>query len=412
MSDDSSYTVTQISNLIKNVLNENLGFLITVTGEVSNMKLSRTHLYATLKDEKASINLVYWNYTNYHDDNFMSNGQSVTIKGYVNTYPNGSRYQLAIKEITINGQGNLHLEYEKIKKKCLNKGYFDDVKKKPLPNNLNSVCVITAKHGAAVKDFLYVLKNLNYKGQVDIIDCRVQGVDCPKTVVECIKKYDQKYDCLVLTRGGGSTEDLFGFSHIDVVKAIYKAKTPIISAIGHEVDHMLSDFVADIRAPTPSVAGEVIGKSYQLKHNLQPISDFNTQLYADIINSLEAYKSQLQNCYLTLGNKEALVQSFIDKLQSYCDHLKYDIEKETYDYRSQLKFLEQKVSSCSPDNIMEQGFIVLTDGKKSITKIDDLLLFAKSDKNKKLKINLMDGFLTLKINSLRFFRKKHGSKDT
>ena len=259
-------TISELGVIIKNLIENNVNKNIKIIGELSSVKRSGKHIYTSIKDNDSVIDVIFWNQF------YFSNkeGDKVVIKGKLNYYSKTGKVNFIGIEIEAVGLGELYIEYQKNYDQFKQNGFFDN--KKDLPINIHSIGILTAKEGAALQDILYVLNKNSYCGKVYIYNCVVQGPKCPSSIVEGIKFFKKnkniKIDILLISRGGGSLEDLIGFSDKKVIKAINKCKIYTISAVGHEVDSMLSDFVANYRAPTPSIAAEVISKQYLEKINI------------------------------------------------------------------------------------------------------------------------------------------------
>ena len=284
------YTVSEINSLIKNVItNEFKNRHITVRGEISGIQISGRHTYLTLKDNDTAISVNFWNMCLKNE-----HGENVEISGKIDYYTKMGKISLIGNAIKNIGIGNLHNIYEKIKLEYEGKGYFNN--SKTLPKIIKNVGVITSKTGAAIDDFIYILKKNHFFGNIYIYDCKVQGDDCPQSVSNAINYFNgiNNIDALVITRGGGSFEDLIGFSNKLVLDAIYKSNKYTISAIGHERDHMLSDYIANYRAPTPSIAGEVISKIHEQKCNRINAIEYNIlTIKNDIFKKIYEYKNLL-----------------------------------------------------------------------------------------------------------------------
>ena len=265
-------TVSELSNNIKYVLdNKFKNKTLKVIGEISGISIRGQNTWLKLKDNTTTLDVVFWR-------SCLSNrnGDNVEITGKVSYWSKSSQLKFVGEDIKQFGVGDLHQQYEDLKAKYEKAGYFNN--RKPLPQSVKNIGVITSGAGAALHDFLYVLKKNNFSGNVYVYDCIVQGSKCPSSVAKGINFFNKQFtvnnlsdseeeidtdikhtiDLIVVTRGGGSLEDLMGFSHKKVIESIYKSKKYVISAVGHEVDNMLSDSVANYRAPTPSVAGEVV----------------------------------------------------------------------------------------------------------------------------------------------------------
>lgn len=258
-------TVKEFVSEISSTLYSEFNKTVKIRGEISNYKMMGKNIYFSLKNDDSVLNIVVWNYSNIIKQKFKT-GDDVVVTGKLMVFKKNSSYQLSASDISKMGIGDLHSNFIKLKERYQKKGYFDNKKQMPLINN---ICIITAKGSAAMEDLLYVLNNGGYKGKVSIKNSLMQGNDCPSSVKNAIKMVDKmNFDAIIISRGGGSFEDLNGFNHPMVIKAIYNANTYIISAIGHEIDFMLSDFAADLRAPTPSIAGEIICTQYKNQYQV------------------------------------------------------------------------------------------------------------------------------------------------
>lgn len=344
------FTVSEVSEKIKKQLQPLSAERLSVIGEISNLKGSKGHLYFTLKDDSASISVVVWNYeTRLYmiDLNKLENGKKIQANGYITMFTKSGSYNLNAYDIELIGVGNLHQEYQFTKLEYEELGYFDDAKKKPLPKIINKIGVITAVDGAALQDFLYVLNKNGFGGGVIINGCTAQGKDCPRTVISALQELDiMGLDVIIITRGGGSFEDLFGFSDRGVVEAIYKAKTPIISAIGHEVDFMLSDFVADIRAPTPSIAADLVSTHQKKMIDLDAVNNLCGHLTNILMNKLNEYEHTINKITHKLQKPENQTEK---DLYNLINEVKNELD-------SRLLLYETLVSSI---NIPSQRDILL-----------------------------------------------------
>ena len=230
-----------------------------IKGELHNYSKRNSNIFASLKDMNSSIDIVCWNAI---DD--YNNGDEVEIVGKINFYKKTSKINIQVTNMQKCGIGDQFRLYEELKLKFKNQGLFD--RKKPMPNNIKTIGIVTSEDGAALQDVLYVLKNGGFDENIIIKNCLVQGVNAPKSIANAIESFtNSKVDILLITRGGGSLEDLMAFSSEHVVQAIYDSPNYTISAVGHEVDSMLSDFVADLRAPTPSVGAQIILNEFNKK---------------------------------------------------------------------------------------------------------------------------------------------------
>lgn len=388
-------TVSDLNDLIKNILKVNFDESFNVIGEVSNFRVSKTNAFFTLKDENATINGVMWNYTNKKDNVKITDGLKVKVYGNITVFPKSGTYNLLAYKFELLGVGNLHQDYEKIKEFYSKLGYFNEDKKKKLPLNINKIGVITAVDGAALQDFLYVVKKNNFLGEIYIKNCIVQGKDCPLNVVNCLKELDKmKLDVIIVTRGGGGFEDLYGFSDKRVIEELYKCNTCTISAIGHEIDFMLSDFVADIRAPTPSIAGEIIsGKKI---YNVDEINDILNKLQNTINNKLTLLEYEISFTN-KIKSPENLIRQELHNLESMKTNLLNNIKTKLNYFDMQLNNVTSIVNKT--DETSKELCIIYGFDDKRITNIDDFNNATK--KKKKLKLKFMDGVVSFDIRNIK-----------
>ena len=254
------FSVHEITRKIKGVLEPTFSG-IWIEGEISNHKHhSSGHHYFSLKDDKAVISCVMWRSTGDRLNFRPENGQKVIVFGNITVYEGSGRYQIDVKKMTISGIGELQEQFELLKQKLLVEGLFEQSHKKPLPFLVKNIGVVTAETGAAFQDIRKVIRSRAPFVNIYIYNARVQGKGTESEIVDGIKLFNSQsdpVDVIIIGRGGGSLEDLWSFNEEIVARAVYDSKIPIISAVGHEIDFSISDFVADVRAATPSHAAEL-----------------------------------------------------------------------------------------------------------------------------------------------------------
>ena len=311
--------IGELNNYIKSILDKDT-FLnhVYIKGEISNFKNHTTgHLYFTLKDETSRINAVMFNGNAKFLDFKPEDGMNVLIIGRVSAYPTSGSYQIYVEKMQPDGIGNLYIEYEKLKKKLQKEGLFSQEHKKPIPRYPSKIGVITAPTGAAIKDIMSTIKRRFPACEVILFPSLVQGASAAPNIVEQIKKADGfELDTLIVGRGGGSIEDLWAFNEEIVAHAIYECKTPIISAVGHEIDFTIADFVADLRAPTPTGAAEMAVPTVMDTINL--INQFRIRLNKNIknmVNKKYIELRSLKNSFI-LKNPMAMYEIKMQKLDS------------------------------------------------------------------------------------------------
>ena len=355
-----TYTVSEITGYIKKIITTDMILSsIYVTGEISNLKLhTSSHIYFTLKDDNASIRAVMFsNYTKLL--RFVpKDGMKVIIYGYVTVYERAGQYQLTVSNIIPEGYGELYLAFEQLKEKLRLKGYFYDDKKKKIPVFPERVAIITSKTGAALKDFLNVAARRAKGIPIHVYNSLVQGENASKQIVSRIKEINDEnnVDVIVLSRGGGSIEDLWAFNEEIVAKAIFDSVIPIVTGIGHETDFTIADMVADLRAPTPSAAAEIVFP--EMLNAALNISNMNEKIKMII-------SSRIQNAYSKLGSVQNV--SVIKKPEILFERYKMDVDIIVERINSlievKFRFVQQGVenmitliSKINPINILKKGF--------------------------------------------------------
>ena len=321
--DKETYTVTQFCNFVKNVL-PNKKF--SVIGEINQLKNSHGHLFFTFKDNENCLSATIWKSRAEQIKANLKEGDKVTVEGRLDFYSATGKLNFIVDKILTNeGLGDLQKKYDLIKDDFQKKGYFDNSRKRKLEGPIKDILVLTSETGAAYHDFVFGLENGKSKVNVNLIDVIVQGIDCPKNIcieMERIKNKKIKYDLVVLTRGGGSFQDLFGFSQSELIESIYDFHLPVLSAIGHQVDNPLSDLVSDYTTPTPSLAAQFIVdyNRAHLKNKIKLPGDLQNKLNSDIINQLQKLNSlneKVNRIWFDFNNKkkEELINELYERLR-------------------------------------------------------------------------------------------------
>ncbi|MCX8065417.1 MAG: exodeoxyribonuclease VII large subunit [Candidatus Hydrogenedentes bacterium] len=287
------WKVSELNEAVKNLLEGSLGY-IWVSGEVSNWKINTSgHAYFTLKDEGSEISAVMFSSRIALLKFRPENGMEVIAYGLVTLYSKRGTYQIVVEDIEPKGMGALQIAFEQLKKKLAEEGLFDEAHKKPLPFLPRKIGIVTSPTGAAIRDILKVLSRRFANLHIVLYPAKVQGEGSANEIVSGIKFLDNYgVDVIIVGRGGGSLEDLWTFNEEIVVRAVYEAKTPIISAVGHEIDYTLTDFAADVRAPTPSAAAEMVVR--EQRELLENIKDFEKRLLRNISMILNQYVHKLE----------------------------------------------------------------------------------------------------------------------
>ena len=382
-------SVSEVSNYLKKIIDNDFILMnLSVKGEISNLKYhSSGHIYFSLKDEGSKINAII-----FKDDALklsfrLEEGMSIKVKGRVSIYPPSGSLQLYIKEVEEEGEGDLFVRFEKLKEKLKKEGYFDEENKKPIPLFPKRIGIITSKTGAAIRDIINVSRRRNSLVDLVLYPAQVQGENAYKTIIDGIRYFNEKkdVDVIILGRGGGSIEELWNFNEEDLAKEIFKCKIPIISAVGHETDFTISDFVSDLRAATPSQGAEIaVPLEEDLYLNIKGAEEFlNKEITSLLLKEKEKVKS-LEKILKLQSPKEKIVNSYIevDNLKNRLDNIllsKIHIEKE------KLKGINNLLMASNPISLLNKGYAIIEEDKEIIKSIKQL----KNDKD--ITITLKDG---------------------
>lgn len=385
-----TYSVTQVNEQIKTLI-ETMFLDVNIEGEISNLtKHSSGHIYFSIKDEKSSLRCVMFkgNATSLAFE--LQNGQKVVVRGGLSVFVPRGEYQILCKSIEPSGEGALSLAYEQLKQKLQKKGYFDTSKKKKIPLFPKKIALITSSTGAAIKDMLEVAKNRWELTHMVVINTLVQGQEAKFDIARNIQYADSffgtsgAFDIIVVARGGGSREDLWAFNEEIVADSIYEARTPIISAIGHEIDYLISDLVADVRAPTPSACMEMILPDKQEWFlRLDEMMDTYNRRLENILSAKEQSISSLTYNFKQVSY-EVRFQRDVNQIAELKNHFNQSIENLLYhktltmssiDFRPNIEYffikkntqisdLKLKLEAKNPKNFISSGYAqVLKDGK-------------------------------------------------
>lgn len=356
----SIYSVSQINMYIKNMFaNDYLLRNVQVKGEMSNVKYhSSGHIYFTLKEEGSALNGVMFRSARTEGLNFtLENGQSVVITGSIAVYERDGRYQVYAKKIALDGRGNLYEAYELLKQKLYEEGLFEFEHKKEIPQFPKKVGIVTARTGAAIQDILNIARRRNPYVQLYLYPAQVQGEGAAKTIVKGIETLDRMgMDTIIIGRGGGSIEDLWAFNEESVARAIYHAKTPIISGTGHEIDNTIADYAADLRAPTPSAACElaipdVMSSIYQVRQYESRIRKCAGQKLQQMNQKWGMLSARLNSASpkVRLENQKIYLDSLQDKLMQ-------GMLQKMGNRRHQYEILLTKLNGLSPTAKLVGGY--------------------------------------------------------
>ena len=386
--------VSEVNEYIKKVfLDDPILNSVKVRGEISNFKIhSSGHVYLTLKDNKSKIRCMIYR-SDYNKDLELDNGSKIVADGYISNYVSDGSYQLYMKNVSLEGVGNLYLDFLKLKEKLDKEGLFSNYYKKPIPRFPKSIGVVTSETGAVIRDIINVISRRYPKVAIKLYPALVQGKDSVSSLIAGINFFNLEYpvDTIIIGRGGGSLEELWSFNDEDLARAIFASSIPVISAVGHETDFTICDFVSDERAPTPSAAAEIATPSLA---DLLREQDLMAKRMTNSINNriiLEKHRlrssmdrfSQYADRYM-LGDRYIALDMILDKIDS--SFTKY-IQKK----REEMNLYGVKMSSLNPFSIFDRGYSIAEKEGRIVSTIRDI------DQGDKLKINLKDGKLDCQV---------------
>lgn len=388
-------TVSELNSYVKEFFDLNPMFNnIYVKGEISNFKHhSSGHMYMSLKDESSSIKAVMFRFNAMKLDFIPENGMKVIVCARVSVYERDGVYQLYIEEMQPDGIGALHIKFEQLKEKLAKEGLFDDIYKKPVPSFPHTVGVVTSNTGAAVRDIINVIKRRCPICDIIIYPALVQGEGAYKTIVNGIRYFNtHKVDVMIIGRGGGSIEDLWNFNEEAVARAVFASEVPVVSAVGHETDYTISDFVADLRAPTPSAAAELcVPDIYDINEYLNvTFKRLKTALY----NSVERNKQKLN--YFKDKNifkhPERIFEKQNQELFEISSKLSNAFSDVVSKNREQFIKNVSKLDSLSPLKVLKRGYTFVENSNGEV--IDSA---EKVEPDDNIRLRFSDGCVKCKV---------------
>lgn len=392
-------TVSEVNNYLKRIIdNDFILNNLSVKGEISNLKYhSSGHIYFSLKDSFGKLNCVM--FRNKADElTFkLEEGMSVVAKGRASVYTVNGSFQLYCDELEKEGQGALYVKFEKLKARLNSEGYFDESLKKDIPSMPKRIGIVTSETGAAVRDIINVSRRRNKLVDLVIYPAKVQGIDAYKEVIKGIKYFNSKksVDVIIIGRGGGSIEELWNFNEEELAIAIFESQIPIISAVGHEVDFTISDFVADLRAATPSQGAEIAvpleERIYESVHN------FERDLNDVIEDRLSREKTRLDSLskVLSLNSPQNKIYNNYMLLDSLKDKMDKNIMNRLKIEKERLSGYNSLLTAHNPVNLLSRGYAIIEDDNKNIISSVNKI---KSDNY--ITINLKDGSVKGKFQAL------------
>ena len=414
-------TITEVNRYIKEILNDDLLLKkVYLKGEISNFKAhSRGHYYFTLKDENSRISAVMFSFNNKNLNFTPYDGMKVLVTGKIDVYEASGAYQIYVEDMAPDGIGALYVAFEELKKKLLAEGLFDKEKKKKIRRVPNTIGIITSPTGAAIKDILTTIKRRFPVCNTILFPALVQGEEAASDIAKKIRLANELkdvygIDTLIVGRGGGSLEDLWPFNEEIVARAIYDSDIPVISAVGHEIDITISDYVADLRAPTPTAAAELAvpdintiityldtarSRSFTALNN---IINNNYQRLEGIKNSyiltrpITMYEIKEQKLDILLDNLNRNINKILEnnriKLYTYSNSYILNNPEMLYKYSAQrLEHIISKLEVLNPLNTLNRGYAIIKKEDKVLSSIKNI------NKDDIIKISLKDGELSSKV---------------
>lgn len=421
MNNSNYITVSEVNKYIKDIINNDLLLKkVYLRGEISNFKAhSRGHYYFTLKDENSRIAAVMFAFNNKNLKFVPYDGMKVLVTGKIDVYEASGSYQIYVEDMSPDGIGALYVAFEELKKKLNSEGLFDRSKKKKIPRIPRRIGIVTSPTGAAVKDILTTIKRRYPVCETILFPALVQGEEAAKTIADKIKLANEvkdiyNIDTLIVGRGGGSLEDLWPFNEEVVARAIYASSIPVISAVGHEIDITISDYVADLRAPTPTAAGELAvpdintiityldtarTRSYNALNNIISI---NTKKLDALKNSyiltkpMSMYEIKEQKLDTLLDNLNKSINLVLEnsktKLFTLSNSYILNNPNMLYKYQSQkLNYVISKLEVLNPLNTLSRGYAIMKKDNRVVSSLNDI------EKNDIVTITLKDGNIESKV---------------
>ena len=414
---DKYLTISQINEYVKMRIDSDANLKkVFLKGEVSNFKNhTRGHLYFTLKDDDSRISAVMFASQAAYLKFDPEDGMNVLVEGRISCYPSQGTYQIYVDKMEMDGLGNLYLEFEKLKKKLSEEGLFDEKYKKPIPKYPKRIGIVTPEHkkkirrvprkiavitaptGAAIRDIISTINKRFPMTEIYVFPTLVQGESAAPNIVKAIEQANEfdDIDTIILGRGGGSIEDLWAFNEEIVARAIFDSKVPVISAVGHEIDYTIADYVADLRAPTPTGAAEMaVPVISEVKNN---IDNYKIRLRENIIKTLKQSQLRLDKVKdsFILTNPLAMYEVKEEKLNNYITVLNKYINEILTNKKHLLKLDLNSLKLLNPINIMEKGY--------SLVKVEDKIIKDTKDLkvNDKIDIKLYKGEVVAEVKEIK-----------
>ena len=370
-------SVSEINRRAKSILEENFPF-VWIQGEVSNFfSAASGHWYFSLKDESSEIRCAMFANKSHRITFEPKDGDHLVLNGTLSIFEGRGQYQIIVEHIELAGEGALLKAFEELKKKLLTEGLFDDSLKKKLPSYPRSIAVVTSPDGAVIQDIINVLSRRSPFFDLTVVPTLVQGEKAAPLICEALNKASnlENIDLIILARGGGSIEDLWAFNNEEVARAIVNCPIPLVSAVGHETDFTISDFVADIRAPTPSIAAEIISQPYsELKETLE---GYQSYLLKSVESQFDSQRTRITNLIKRIrhpGDKLREIGQKVDYLETA---LIQEMHQKVSFKKNQLNLTQLSLQQNSPQNKVKEAKVYLQNASKDLLKAFNLKIERK-----------------------------------
>ena len=389
--------ISEVNSYIKRILiNDPILYNIRVKGEISNFKVhSSGNVYLSLKDEKSKLNCIIFR-SNYDKSLNLDNGVKIIAAGYISVYERDGAYQFYINELEIEGIGNLYIEFNKLKEKLKKEGLFETKYKKEIPKMPKAIGIVTSPTGAVIRDIINVTKRRFAKVDIKLYPVNVQGEKSATDICQGIEFFNKmdNVDTIIVGRGGGSLEELWSFNEEIVAREVFKSKIPIISAVGHETDFTICDFVSDMRAPTPSAAAEIATPDLsQVYYKLNNIRD---RMNRSLNNQVILDNEKLINTFDKINNytKNYIIRDKVIQLDQIYDKISSRLEQNLETSKEKLSKKAAILHHISPLATISRGYSIVEKNNKVINSIEVV------DINEDINIILKDGSLECNINKI------------
>ena len=371
-------SVSEINKRAKSILEENFPF-VWIQGEVSNFfSAASGHWYFSLKDETSEIRCAMFTNKNHHITFEPKDGDHLVLNGTLSIFEGRGQYQIIVEHIELAGEGALLKAFEELKKKLQLEGLFDDSIKRQLPAYPKNIAVVTSPDGAVIQDIINVLDRRSPFLDLTVVPTLVQGEKAAPLICEALNKVGKlkKVDVVILARGGGSIEDLWAFNNEEVARAIVNCAIPIISAVGHETDFTISDFVSDLRAPTPSIAAEIISQPYS--ELIETLEGYQNYISRSVISQIDFQRTQITNLVKRIRHPGDKLREISQKLDYVETALIQNINQEISFKKNGLNLKDLSLQQNSPQNKIKEAKVYLQNASKDLLKALKLEIERKS----------------------------------